>query len=265
MKQLKVIKHNQGIALFIALAFLLVSTILGLSALKANIFAEKMTHNTILREQAFEAAEFALIEGELFAKTFADQIAEKVFLNSSTNDISDISDPKDDGYQENNDGDNCTVVVDSHGGICIASTNTEAYSNAIGTTNTTGSGKIPLEHWIDITNTSLDSASTNTISNNVWSTTAKHRVASTAIATAYDLKNPPKYIVEFTGYSLDADGRSNCPIGGGGPNADEPDPDIQETWPYCYLDRKGFRITTLATAGNDDEVRIMLQTNYVTN
>lgn len=255
LNQFNQFNRSDGIALFIGLAFLLVSTLLGLSALKANIFSEKMTHNTILREQAFEAAEIALIEGEQFAETFADQISTKVFYDNGSSDLIDETDPEDSGYQTNNDGDDCTVVVDGHGGICMGGNNTEAYHAAVGTTTNNGTGPIPYEHWVDIEGDAR--------SQEVWHTETKHRTVDANIATAYGLNTAPRYIVEFTGFNLAPDGSSNCPIGGSGSDAADPDPDIQESWPFCYLDRKSFRITVLATAGNKDQVRVMLQSTFV--
>lgn len=73
--------RQRGIALVLALVFLLLLTIIGISALNTTSLEEKMTHNVKDRNLAFQAAESALIAGENWIYT---QIGKPVFPNTSS-------------------------------------------------------------------------------------------------------------------------------------------------------------------------------------
>ncbi len=225
----QIINRNKGIALFIALIFLMVTTLLGVSTLQTNLFGEKMTHNSIQREKALEAAEGALLEGEIFVRDFKNQIIDQVI-----NAVSGYGPPT-------SNAENCTATLNGAGGLCVPIEFTSSY------------GANSLEQWVDI------SGSSN--SNNVWSTTGRHRKASNDLRNRYGLLSAPRYIVEFLGYVSNAGGSTGC-------DASLPgiDPSLAAqaaTWPFCSQDRMLFRITALATAGNYDETRVMLQSTYV--
>ncbi len=64
--------HTQnGAVLAVALIFLLVLTILGVSSMKSTVLEEKMAGNMRDQSLAFQAAEAALREGEAFIETLA--------------------------------------------------------------------------------------------------------------------------------------------------------------------------------------------------
>jgi len=68
------ISSQSGIALPIALILLLVSTLIGVTALRTSALSEKMTRNTIQREVAFSKAETALLEAETLVRLNATAI-----------------------------------------------------------------------------------------------------------------------------------------------------------------------------------------------
>ena len=212
-------QRQSGIALVLGLIFLLVSTLLGVHTLRGNVSAEKMTRANIQREQALEAAEFALLEGEKLVRDFDSAIITAVLAGGPA--------------------DTCSATIDGANGICRPIEHTTGYDPSAP----------QYDHWIDITSDSL--------SQNVWTTASKHRSADDTIKTEYGLATAPKYIVEFMGYTVDlgpsGTGTSNC------------SPTIVSAYPYCTTDSKQFRITAFATSGNQDETRVMLQTTYITD
>ena len=215
-------KHNQGIALFIALIFLFVSTLLGVTSLRSNMLNEKMTLNSVQREQALEAAEVAILAGEDFVENFSSQIIAAVITGTGVNRVPTTA------------AKTCSANTGNAGGICTP----KEQSDDPGTN---------YDNWMDITsdNNSL----------NVWSTTGRHRTVDDAIKNAYGLNTAPKYIIEFMGFIVDNSGSSSCT---GTAKSDQ-----LTAWPYCEDDNAQFRITALATAGNYDETRVMLQTTFV--
>lgn len=217
--------RQQGIAMPVALMFLLVTTLIGLSTLQTNLFGEKMTLNNIQREIALEAAEGTLIEGETFARDFSKEIIEQVVQGIT-------------GWGEpTTAAATCSATLNGQGGLCV---------NVEVTAGFTASPSNALENWIDITG--------NANSINAWADgSGKYRVATAALTNKYKLNTAPRYIVEFMGYVAQRDASSNCL-----PAAPE-----LLSWPYCPLDRLLFRVTALATAGNYDETRVMLQSTYV--
>lgn len=72
--------HQRGVALIMALVFLLLLTILGIGALNTTSLEEKMANNVKDRNLAFQAAESALIVAENWIYT---QIGKPVFPNNS--------------------------------------------------------------------------------------------------------------------------------------------------------------------------------------
>lgn len=72
--------HQRGVALVMALVFLLLLTILGIAALNTTSLEEKMANNVKDRNLAFQAAESALIVAENWIYT---QVGKPVFPNNS--------------------------------------------------------------------------------------------------------------------------------------------------------------------------------------
>ena len=91
-------RKQQGVALPVALIFLLVLTVLGVSSLGTNVFEEKMAANSLNRELAFQAAEAALREGERHVEAAPD-IFLRVFYDGGSLDPNGAAPP--------NDGDTC--------------------------------------------------------------------------------------------------------------------------------------------------------------
>lgn len=220
-------QNNQGLALFIALIFLFVSTLLGISGLRSSLLNEKMTLNNIQREQALEGAEAALLEGEKLISNNAQGIINSVVINGSASVEPSVT----------TEAQTCTAFT---GGVCAP---VEVWDP------NTGTGTSLYDNWRDITS--------DTRSLKVWSLTARHRSLDVALGNLYDLNTSPKYIIEFMGYVGRAsnDGATACTSAG--------DLWQLDNWPYCTLDASQFRVTALATSGNYDETRVMLQSTYV--
>jgi type IV pilus assembly protein PilX len=75
--------NQQGVALIMALVFLLMLTLLALTAMNTAALEEKMAQNTGDKTVAFQAAESALIAGELW---IAGQLNKPVFDPANTSD-----------------------------------------------------------------------------------------------------------------------------------------------------------------------------------
>ena len=216
------IKNQQGISLVIALIFLFVSTLIGVSAMRTSILNERMTANALERERALEAAEVALLDGEEFIQGNAQGIINSIFddINAQPRVISA-------------DAQNCTAMT---GGICAPSefVNPDAFDN-----------------WVDVPGDAL--------SIQAFSTDNRHFELLDDIVAQNNLNENPRYIIEFMGFthSENTEGETLC-IG--------PSEVWQlNAWPYCSLDPAQFRVTALATAGNNNQTRVMLQTTYVVN
>lgn len=208
--------NQQGVAMILALLFLLVSTIIGVSALQVNYLNEKMTFYSMQRSKALEAAEIALLEGEDFVENYYSAIISQTLSGNDPTTNAKI----------------CEAQVRGEGGICVSkekSDNPQEYYDV----------------WIGIT------GDANSL--NVWTNNSRHRSVSEDVRQKLEIQTAPKYIVEFLGYIVDAEGVSAC------------DGSDSSTliWPYCPFDNKQFRITALATVGNYDETRVMLQSTYV--
>lgn len=72
--------RERGVALVMALVFLLLLTILGLTAMSTTSLQEKMAGNAKDRDQAFQAAETALVFAENWLNN---QVAKPVFPNTA--------------------------------------------------------------------------------------------------------------------------------------------------------------------------------------
>ena len=226
------VKRQSGAIMVISLMFLFVSTLLGISSLRTNYFNEKMTLANIQREQALEAAEVALLEGEALVETFAeDIIAATITGTGQDREASDA-------------GKTCSVTIQGAGGIC---TPKEQGDNP---------GE-DYDNWIEITGDS------NSLK--VWSNNARHRKVSDFIKEKYELSVTPSYIVEFMGFIVDSGSqKSDCSatLLNGDPNSNA-NTDELVAWPWCSSDNAQFRITSVAVTGNYGETRVMLQSTYV--
>jgi len=90
--------RNHGFVLPVALILLLVSTLLGVTALRVNSLSEKMALNALQREEAFARAEAALLEGELLVRDNAVDIKAAIIGNSNA--------------------DSCAATFDGSAGFC---------------------------------------------------------------------------------------------------------------------------------------------------
>lgn len=217
---------QQGVTIVIVLFFLLIMTLLGITALRSNVLNEKMTLNAILRAEALQVAEIALLEGEQLVENNNPTII-GALLN--------VRAPTDDALD-------CQTIVNGQGGVCVKAEADPDYDGSA------------YDNWRDINN--------DTNSLNAWTDEGRHRTLDDpAVVSAYNLSTPPKYIIEFMGFTPangDPDS-SGCSAPGAGSSVS----DQLNSWPYCDLDRSVYRITALATTGNYDETRVMLQSTYV--
>lgn len=220
---------NAGVVLFVALAFLFVSTLIGISSLRSTYFSEKMAFNSIERERALEAAEAALFEGEQFAVMHTNEILEGTVTGSGLE------------RRASNPSKWCNVRINGVRGVCVPR---EVIGNPA-----------RLDVWID---TPLGGGGMP-----IWTDPTRHFKAAQAIADKYGLAERPKFIIEFMGYAPEKDRASACAQfrNDGSPNSNA-DMDQLASWPYCERDPALFRITTLATAGNENKTRVMLQSTY---
>lgn len=235
------IKNNQGIVLIIALIFLFITTLLGISAMRSSLLNEKMAQSSIQREQAFEAAEAALLAGEEFVDTNAMAIVDSVVTIGSASTPNTISAAAQNCEADGGGGLNI-LGVSVNGGICAP---VEVWDTNAGTA--TGM----FDNWRDIDG---DSRSLE-----VWDNGNRHINLNNVLRDQYNLITAPRYIIEFMGYvgSANNNGDTACTSPG--------DLFQLDSWPYCTLDPAQFRITAFATSGNQDETQVMLQSTYVVN
>jgi type IV pilus assembly protein PilX len=66
-------KHQRGVALIMALVFLILLTLLGLTSINTTTLEEKMANNTRDRDLAFQSAETALVAGEAWINTLPNE------------------------------------------------------------------------------------------------------------------------------------------------------------------------------------------------
>jgi len=77
---------QKGIVLPMALIFLLVGTLIGVSSLRSNAMSERMTRNTIQRDIAMARAETALIEAEAIVNFNATAIKNTIIGSAAAGD-----------------------------------------------------------------------------------------------------------------------------------------------------------------------------------
>lgn len=104
---------SRGFILPVALILLLVSTLLGITALRVTTLSEKMNLNSIQREEALARAESALLEAELLLVANAVVISELITGSPAA--------------------DNCAAVFNGSAGFCSPATNPRT-ANAVPST-----------------------------------------------------------------------------------------------------------------------------------
>jgi len=230
MKLSRSISRCKGVALPVALIFLLVLTVIGISSLGTNILEEKMAANSLNREIAFQAAESALREGERQVEATG-SICQRVFYNVGSNDNDKTAD---------NDGDLCTD------GFCTPVQRDELYNP----TAKPGDAGYRYDRWMEY--------DTATDPNNlrVWTTAGRYFEYSNY--SSLGLASAPKYIIEFMGHWIPDTG-SSCDGGDLDLLPGDVNP-VEGDWPYCESDPGMFRITGLAEASGG--ARVMLQSTY---
>jgi len=111
------IAYKQGFILPVALILLLVSTLLGVTALRVNSLSEKMTVNALQREEAVARAEAALLQAELLVRDNAADISSAIINNPAA--------------------DNCAAMFDGSAGFCSPATHPQ----------TSGADASNVERW----------------------------------------------------------------------------------------------------------------------
>lgn len=185
-KQLPANKQ-QGIVLVICLVLLLVTTLLGVTAMSTTSLEERMTQNERDRQTAFQAAEAALREGERYVSSQATSsgVFESSFTDTCTNGLCTRRE-KDANYPTNKDKSPCDT-----GGIS--------------------------DRW------DMWSCATSHPGNlSVWTTAGRHRThANASLVSSKGITAAPKYIIEFFGYQNDGATPACSPLGLGVDNCDE--------------------------------------------
>ena len=220
-------KQNQrGIALPMALLFLLVMTLLGVTALRITTMEEQMASNARVREIAFNAAETTLrfaeseVQNKLALVIRAGDLPGNTGVKLYEQKLGTAGYPDLDASTHN--GDTCV------GGYCIP---VQYHLSA---------GAVPVkERWED---PDLD----------VWNNSDRHLEylqLNVSGMEAEGVFESPKYIVEFLGNypAKKPDGTSEesvCDV------ATTVDLEALFSWPYCLDDEAYFRITARAVAGN---------------
>jgi Tfp pilus assembly protein PilX len=239
---------QQGAILIIGLLFLLMLTIIGVSAMSTTAFEEKMAGNRIDREIAFQAAEAALRAGERHIETELD-LDKVVFYSGGTDDAD---------FTANNDGDTCT------NGYCTPVEKTEGFlTNNVVPQSCDESAHLP-QRWENCPD------GTNASANNlqVWTTDGRHRTYSEqgGLSTGFftEALKDPIYIIEFLGHKPAPGEATNCAITPGDPDSpcDTTAYPGCDAYPYCLSDPSLFRITAMGF-GARTTTRVMLQSRYL--
>ena len=76
-------KSQQGIALFVSLVFLLILTLIGITAMKATLLQEKMAGNCNEQNRAIQASEVALREAENWMQGLVAKPADLIAPNNA--------------------------------------------------------------------------------------------------------------------------------------------------------------------------------------
>lgn len=75
--------NQHGVVLPVSLILLLVITLIGITSLRSNSLAEKMTRNTIQRDVAFAKAEAALLDAEELVRINASALKAAILANNT--------------------------------------------------------------------------------------------------------------------------------------------------------------------------------------
>lgn len=246
-------KHNQqGAILVVALLFLLIMTILGLSGISSSFMEEKMVGNSISRERAFQAAEAALRSAELF---LADSNNKDTVLAKICRTAGNSADPCNRAYDDS--GNKIKTAGDDLGdtcpeGYCTPSQQDVAY-DADAANDCSDANYIP-ERWKNCPTGSAAAA------NNLYlfTTDGSYTVYPEA-GKLGNVAQEPRYIIEFIGYRIPDGELSACDTDSDGFNDSPPD---SIYWPFCTSDTAYFRITALGFGGTV-HTRVMLQSTVL--
>ena len=232
--------------------FLLVMTLLGMSAISSAFMEEKMVGNAIDRERAFQAAEatLRLAERNLDASTNKE---DSIYLICGTDSLEtdscnrayDASGNKIKFYGEDL-GDECGS------GFCTPREQDAGFKKSAAL-SCSDSDYLP-ERWQ--TCPSGTAAAGNSL--NVFTTAGKYQ-EYTFSQQLEGLSQPPRYIIEFLGYRVPEGEISNCDSNSDGVNDT---PASSAFWPFCITDLAYFRVTALAYGGSKN-TKVMLQSTVL--
>ncbi len=246
--------NQQGAILVVALLFLLIMTILGVSGMSSSFMEEKMVGNSLSREKAFQAAEGALRYAENW---LAESGNKDTILQDICGTAVDTNDPCNAAYDASqNDaknsgddlGDACTD------GYCTPREQDWNYDKSA-PHDCSDAAYIP-ERWESCP--SGTAAAGNNL-NLFVDGSVNYKEYDTEIDGTFQ---KPRLIIEFLGYRIPDNAVGACDlVGSDGVNDTPPE---SAHWPFCDDDPAYFRVTALGYGGTAN-TRVMLQSTVVVN
>jgi Tfp pilus assembly protein PilX len=245
-------KNQQGAILVVALLFLLIMTILGLSGISSSFMEEKMVGNSISRERAFQASEAALRSAELFLAAAGNK---DIVIAEVCGRVGNDSDPCDRAYDDS--GNQIKTVGDDRGdtcpnGYCTPSEQDAAY-DADAAHDCNDAAYIP-ERWQSCP-TGTAAAGSNL---SLFTTAGSYQIYPNPNQLG-NIAQEPRYIIEFIGYRIPDGELSACDTDSDGFNDNPTD---SAYWPFCTNDTAYFRITAMGYGGSV-QTRVMLQSTVL--
>jgi len=249
---------QQGMVLVVALLFLLIMTILGISSVSSSFMEEKMVGNSLNREKAFQAAEAALRAGELFLAVGTNK---DTAISNICGTALDSTDDCDRSYNANGSkyksatsdlGDTCP------GGYCTPREQDFDYDKDA--THDCGDSDYIPERWETCTASSAAAGNNINGSTSIFDTAGKYIVYPGTDLNSM-VNQEPRYIIEFLGFRIPEGELSACDLDSDGFNETPAD---SAFWPFCPNDLAYFRITALGYGGTNN-TRVMLQSTVIVN
>ncbi len=245
--------NQQGAILVVALLFLLIMTILGVSGMSSSFMEEKMVGNSLSREKAFQAAEGTLRYAENWLAESGNKDTVLQEICASATNPNDTCNAAYDASQND-----AKIVDDDLGDACANGYCTPREQDwnydKTATHDCSDAAYIP-ERWESC------ASGTAAVGNNLnlFSSVGLHQEYPTSIVGTLQV---PRFIIEFLGYRVPDDTTGACDlVGSDGVNDTPPE---SAHWPFCDDDPAYFRVTALGYGGTAN-TRVMLQSTVVVN